>query len=164
MVKRTFDILVSVLLLPLLLVPMLVIALMIRLGSSGKAIFSQRRAGWRGKPFTMLKFRTMRIDADPYAGSPHSGEDPRLTRLGRLLRETSLDELPQLFNVILGQMSLVGPRPERPHFVRRHKALREVRLTVKPGLTGLAQIRSLYDLHPKHKINRFIQPHPFCQL
>ena len=79
-------------------------------------------------------------------------DDPRITRIGRVLRRTRMDELPQLFNVLHGRMSLVGPRPERPHFVKIHKALQGLRLAVKPGLTGLAQIRNFYDLNPKHKI------------
>ena len=78
--------------------------------------------------------------------------DPRVTKVGRFLRDTRLDEFPQLINVLLGQMSLVGPRPERPYFVKRHKAMMEIRLAVRPGLTGLAQVRSAYDLHPRHKI------------
>jgi lipopolysaccharide/colanic/teichoic acid biosynthesis glycosyltransferase len=78
--------------------------------------------------------------------------DPRVTKIGRFLRDTRIDEFPQLINVLLGQMSLVGPRPERPYFVKRHQVLMEIRLAVKPGLTGLAQIRNAYDLHPKHKI------------
>ena len=81
-----------------------------------------------------------------------SQDDPRVTKFGRILRRSRLDELPQFFNVIKGDMSLVGPRPERPHFVKIHKALRELRLAVKPGMTGLAQIRSHYDLKPQHKI------------
>ena len=81
-----------------------------------------------------------------------SRDDPRVTKAGKVLRATRLDELPQLFNVLRGDMSLVGPRPERSHFVKLHKSLRELRLAVKPGLTGLAQIRSFYNLHPKHKI------------
>ncbi len=79
-------------------------------------------------------------------------DDPRVTKMGKVLRTTRFDELPQLFNVLRGQMSLVGPRPERPHFVKLHGALQGLRLAVKPGLTGLAQIRNFYDLHPKHKI------------
>jgi lipopolysaccharide/colanic/teichoic acid biosynthesis glycosyltransferase len=78
--------------------------------------------------------------------------DPRVTKIGRFLRDTRLDEFPQLINVLLGQMSLVGPRPERSYFVKRHKALMEIRLAVRPGLTGLAQVRNAYDLYPEHKI------------
>ena len=79
-------------------------------------------------------------------------DDSRVTPIGRVLRRTRLDELPQLFNVLRGEMSLVGPRPERPYFVERHKVLQGIRLAVKPGLTGLAQIRSFYDTKPEHKI------------
>ena len=152
MVKRAFDILISVLVLVLLLIPMLIIALMIRIGSPGKAIFRQRRAGWRGKPFTMLKFRTMRSGVDPYGGSPHSGEDPRLTRLGRFLRETSLDELPQVFNVILGQMSLVGPRPLYERQAAQWDARQRRRLEVRPGVTGYAQAYGRGQLTIEEKI------------
>jgi len=79
-------------------------------------------------------------------------EDPRITKIGKILRKTRMDELPQLISILSGTMSLVGPRPERPYFVQRHRALQGTRLAVKPGLTGLAQIRSFYDLHPRHKI------------
>jgi lipopolysaccharide/colanic/teichoic acid biosynthesis glycosyltransferase len=81
-----------------------------------------------------------------------SRNDSRVTKVGKILRETRLDELPQLLNVLRGDMSLVGPRPERLHFVKQHKALHELRLAVKPGLTGLAQIRSFYDLKTRHKM------------
>ena len=81
-----------------------------------------------------------------------SRDDGRVTPIGRVLRRTRLDELPQLFNVLRGDMSLVGPRPERPFFVRRHRVLQGVRLMVKPGITGLAQVRAPYDLRPEHKL------------
>jgi len=152
MIKRTFDILVSVLVLILLTVPMLLIALMIRIGSPGKAIFSQQRAGKDGKPFTILKFRTMRIDADPYGSSPHSGKDPRLTRFGRFLRETSLDELPQVFNVIVGQMSLVGPRPLYERQAAQWNPRQRRRLEVRPGITGYAQAYGRGQLTIEEKI------------
>ncbi len=139
MLKRFFDIVVSLALLAILAVPMLLIALAIRFGSRGAAIFRQRRAGWKGRPFTMLKFRTMRTDVDPFAPSPHGGDDPRLTRLGRLLRETSLDELPQLFNVLAGQMSLVGPRPLYERQAEQWTDHQRRRLEVRPGITGYAQ-------------------------
>lgn len=137
--KRVLDVLLSLLALLVLGVPMLLIALAIRLGSRGPAIFRQRRAGWRGRPFTMLKFRTMRAGADPYGGSPRSADDPRLTRLGRWLRETSLDELPQLLNVLAGQMSLVGPRPLYERQAARWDDRQRRRLDVRPGVTGYAQ-------------------------
>ena len=152
MIKRTFDILVSLLVLILLLLPMLLIALMIRVGSPGKAIFTQRRAGKNGKPFTILKFRTMRIGVDPYGSSPHSGEDPRLTWLGKFLRETSLDELPQVFNVMIGQMSLVGPRPLYERQASQWDDHQRRRLEVRPGVTGYAQAYGRGQLTIEEKI------------
>ena len=139
MLKRAFDILVSLVALVILAVPMLLIALLIRLESRGWCIFAQRRAGRGGKPFTMLKFRTMRSGVDSYGGSPRSPEDPRLTRVGRFLRETSLDELPQLLNVLAGQMSLVGPRPLYERQAAEWDERQRRRLDVRPGLTGYAQ-------------------------
>jgi lipopolysaccharide/colanic/teichoic acid biosynthesis glycosyltransferase len=109
--KRVFDLLVSSLLL-VILAPLLVgLAVAVRLSSRGPALFRQERAGKDGRSFTFYKFRTMRPEVDPFGPSPKSGDDPRLTRLGRFLREYSLDELPQLVNVLKGDMSLVGPRP-----------------------------------------------------
>ena len=101
----------------------------------------------------LYKFKTMIDDAEKHTGPVLAVKnDHRVTKIGRFLRDTRIDEIPQLLNVIRGDMSIVGPRPERPYFVKRHKALREIRLAVKPGLTGFAQVRKLYDLHPKHKI------------
>jgi len=128
-------------------------AILIKLTSKGVVIYKQKRVGKDGKIFTLYKFRTMVEDAEKQLGPVLAMEnDPRVTKVGRFLRDTRLDEIPQLLNVILGQMSLVGPRPERPYFVKRHKALMEIRLAVRPGLTGLAQVRNAYDLHPNHKI------------
>ena len=128
-------------------------AILIKLTSTGPIFYKQQRVGKDGKIFTMYKFRTMINDAEEQLGPVLAAEnDPRVTKVGRFLRDTRLDEFPQLINVLLGQMSLVGPRPERPFFVKRHKALIEIRLAVRPGLTGLAQVRNAYDLHPKHKI------------
>lgn len=157
MVKRGLDILGSLIGLALLGGPMLLIAVLIRLESRGAAIFRQRRAGWRGRPFTLLKFRTMRSDADPYGASPRAGDDPRLTRLGRFLRETSLDELPQLANVLLGQMSLVGPRPlyERQAALWNDRQRR--RLEVRPGITGYAQVYGRGALTHEDKIELDVQ-------
>lgn len=137
--KRLTDVILSALALVVLALPMVIIAIALRLESRGAAIFRQRRAGWRGRPFTMLKFRTMRVDADPYGVSPHSGDDPRLTRLGKFLRETSLDELPQLLNVLRGDMSLVGPRPLYERQAQQWDQRQRHRMDVRPGLTGYAQ-------------------------
>jgi len=150
---RALDVLGSAFMLILLSPLMLSVLLLIRLTSSGPVLYKQSRISKDGKTFTMYKFKTMINDAEKQTGPVLAGEnDPRVTRIGRFLRRTRIDELPQLLNVIRGDMSLVGPRPERLHFVKRHKALREIRLAVKPGLTGLAQIRNSYDLHPNHKV------------
>ncbi|HMD39980.1 MAG TPA: exopolysaccharide biosynthesis polyprenyl glycosylphosphotransferase [Candidatus Acidoferrum sp.] len=146
LLKRAFDVCFSVLTLVLALPLLVLIALLIKLSSRGPAFFVQERIGLNGKPFKMYKFRTMR------ASNPHSNEDgtrwttrndPRRTWLGTFLRKSSLDELPQFFNVLKGDMSVVGPRPERPHFVRQF--LQEVarynhRHCLKVGITGWAQV------------------------
>lgn len=128
------------------------IAIMIRRDSPGPAVFRQARAGLLGRPFTLLKFRTMRTDADPFGDSPDSGADPRLTPLGRRLRETSLDELPQLICVLRGEMSLVGPRPLYVQQMAEWDARQRGRLLVKPGLTGLAQINGRGSLTIEEKL------------
>jgi exopolysaccharide biosynthesis polyprenyl glycosylphosphotransferase len=146
LVKRTFDVAVSALLIVLGALPMALIALLIRAGSAGSVVYRQRRVGARGREFTMLKFRTMRPDAEADGPAFAVADDPRCTRLGQWLRRRNLDELPQLFNVLLGNMSLVGPRPERPEFVTDFKQ-RISRYAhkhwVKPGITGWAQIHGL---------------------
>jgi sugar transferase (PEP-CTERM system associated) len=139
----------ALVLLTLLAPLMSLVALAVKVSSRGPAIYSQERVGWRGRTFRLLKYRTMRVDAEASSGPVWaSGEDdPRITRLGRFLRKSRLDELPQLVNVLRGEMSFVGPRPERPHFV---DALRQViplfdeRHAVRPGITGWAQIRCGY--------------------
>lgn len=137
--KRLFDIVASVCALAVLGPWLLALAVWIRLDSPGEAIFRQRRAGWRGKPFVMLKFRTMRTDADPFGASPRGAEDPRMTRVGRFLREKSLDELPQLWNILVGDMSVVGPRPLYERQAALWTPRQRRRLYVRPGLTGYAQ-------------------------
>ena len=132
---------------------MLAAAAAIRLTSRGPVLYRQERVGKGGRLFNLYKFRTMVDDAEKHVGPVlASKNDDRITAVGRILRRTRMDELPQLYNILRGDMSLVGPRPERPFFVQRHKALQGVRLIVKPGLTGLAQIRSFYDLKPAHKV------------
>lgn len=132
----------------LLLAPLLgALALLIRLREGGPVLYRQERVGWGGRPFTMLKFRTMIPDAEAQGGAVWAKRgDPRCTPLGALLRRTSLDELPQLWNVLKGEMSLVGPRPERPEFLEEFRGQLPdymLRLTVKAGMTGLAQVRGL---------------------
>ena len=150
---RSLDIIGSVFILLISMPVTILISSLIKISSPGPVLYKQQRVGKDGKIFTLYKFRTMVKDAEKMVGPVlASRDDPRVTKVGKVLRRTRLDELPQLFNVLRGDMSLVGPRPERPHFVKLHKALRELRLAVRPGLTGFAQIRNFYDLKPQHKI------------
>jgi lipopolysaccharide/colanic/teichoic acid biosynthesis glycosyltransferase len=148
MCKRFIDILGSLALLSLVLPVMLLVSLLIRVSSPGPAIYCQKRLTDRGKTFTMFKFRTMNCDAESRSGAVWADtNDPRVTRIGKLLRRTRLDELPQLLNIVIGDMSLVGPRPERPELaleLRNELKLFYRRTEVKAGLTGLAQIASGY--------------------
>lgn len=139
MLKRLLDILITSLSLIFMWPLLIVIALAIRISSRSPFLFVQTRAGQGGRPFQLYKYRTMRMDVDPFGPSPRGKEDPRLTRIGRWLRETSLDELPQLFNILKGDMSLVGPRPLYVSQIEEWDAMQRRRLLVKPGLTGLAQ-------------------------
>lgn len=156
-VKRMIDVVASALLLVLLAAPLLIIAARIRRGSPGPAIFRQERAGRGMKPFMLYKFRTMRVEADPFGVSPTGGDDPRLTPLGRKLRESSLDELPQLWNVLKGDMSLVGPRPLYMSQAREFTERQRRRLEVKPGLTGMAQISGRGELPHAEKLELDVQ-------
>ena len=159
--KRTMDIIIIVLALPLLLPLMAFCALAVRLDSPGPVFFAQERAGKGGCQFLMYKFRTMHNNVDSSAhkdfmrafvngdiGQNGSGkniykpfQETQVTRVGRILRKTSLDELPQLFNVLKGDMSLVGPRPNVPWEVEEYRGWHKERLEVLPGITGLAQVR-----------------------
>ncbi|MEN6384580.1 MAG: sugar transferase [Phycisphaerales bacterium] len=139
--KNLFDLIVSLLMVVILLPVFVLLIVIIKISSKGPAVFSQTRAGKNGIPFTFYKFRTMKIDVDPFGPSPKSGQDPRLTKIGIFLRKYSLDELPQLFNVIKGDMSLVGPRPLYVAQIAEWNQEQKKRLLVKPGITGLAQIR-----------------------
>jgi lipopolysaccharide/colanic/teichoic acid biosynthesis glycosyltransferase len=127
---------------------MAVAALAIRIGSPGPVLFRQRRVGLRGRPFTIYKFRTMSVDAPAYSYKvPMS--DERITRVGVWLRRSGLDELPQLFNVLRGEMSLIGPRPEQPFIVQQFQPWQHARHQVKPGITGWWQIHHRNDV-PLH--------------
>lgn len=154
-VKRAFDIVLSLLGLVCMVLPMIVIAVVIRLDTPGPAIYKQERLGLNRKPFTIYKFRSMYTNAEDDCPKWAEKEDTRVTPVGRILRNTRLDELPQLWNILCGEMSFVGPRPERdcfyvifeeyiPHFGQR--------MLVKPGLTGWAQVHGGYDLEPEEKI------------
>ena len=138
--KRLFDFVVGLFLL-LLLSPMyLIFSILIKLDSKGPIIFKQKRVGLRGKIFSFYKFRSMHGESHQYGLTPKTSTDPRITKVGRWLRRTSLDELPQLYNVLRGDMSLVGPRPEMPFIVEGYSPLERLRLEAKPGITGVWQI------------------------
>jgi lipopolysaccharide/colanic/teichoic acid biosynthesis glycosyltransferase len=138
--KRTLDLAVSVVLLFFCSPLLLLIALLVKIDSEGPAIFVQKRVGRNGQLFNIYKFRSMYTTALPYDLSPTKSSDPRITRIGRFLRRTSIDELPQLVNVVCGDMSLVGPRPEMPFIVERYSSRHRLRLQVIPGMTGLWQL------------------------
>jgi len=138
--KRLMDILLSAILIVLTLPLLFVTGLLVKLTSRGPMVFRQERIGMGGRPFTILKFRTMYADAHPYAETPRQVDDPRVTPIGRVLRGFDLDELLQLFNVLLGRMSMVGPRPEMPQIVAGYNELQRLRLSMKPGMTGLWQV------------------------
>lgn len=147
--KRLGDLLAASAVIMLTFPLLLVIGLLVKLGSTGPAIFSQERVGYKGRHFTIHKFRTMFDNAEENSGPVWATpNDPRITPLGRFLRRFRLDELPQMWNILNGDMSFVGPRPERPHFVdllKEEFAFYHRRLLVRPGLTGWAQIRGNYD-------------------
>lgn len=149
--KRLFDLILSVIFIILLSPVMLVISIIIKLDSKGPVIFCQKRVGTHGTPFIIYKFRTMVKNAEALfnldiqkdnLGSLvfQDKNDSRITRIGAFLRKTSLDELPQLFNVLIGNMALVGPRPEIPAVADYYDDRQKLRLMVKPGITGLAQV------------------------
>jgi exopolysaccharide biosynthesis polyprenyl glycosylphosphotransferase len=161
--KRAVDIVLSAVGIVLLAPLMLVIAVAVRLSSRGPALFRQVRAGRGGKPFKILKFRTMCHDAEERIGEVISPdeldepmfklrEDPRVTKVGRYLRRTSLDELPQLFNVLRGDMSLVGPRPEELWLVERYGETQRFRLEMRPGLTGPMQVHGRGELNFQERL------------
>lgn len=141
--KRLIDFILSTFFIAVLSPLILIIGLAIKLDSKGPIIFKQKRVGLRGKEFSFYKFRSMHVDAPIYARTPSDPHDPRITRVGRWLRRTSLDELPQLFNVFRGDMSLVGPRPEMPFIVETYSPLQRQRLEAKPGITGVWQISAV---------------------
>jgi exopolysaccharide biosynthesis polyprenyl glycosylphosphotransferase len=146
--KRVVGLLLSSAMLILLAPFMLLVAIAIRLDSAGPMLFRQERVGENLKTFTLYKFRSMRANAEEESGPVWAADsDPRVTRVGKIIRSLRIDELPQLWNVLKGDMSFVGPRPERPFFVERLKGsipYYAQRFTVKPGLTGWAQVKYPY--------------------
>jgi lipopolysaccharide/colanic/teichoic acid biosynthesis glycosyltransferase len=155
--KRGCDIVGSLFFLIMLSPFFILVAILIKLDSSGPALFRQRRVGMNGEHFVLWKFRSMRTDVPEYEVSPRNAVDARLTRIGKIIRRLSVDEMPQLINVLRGEMSLVGPRPEMPFIVDHYQPADCERLFVRPGITGLWQISPArafpihenlqYDLH-----------------
>ncbi|PEE40528.1 sugar transferase [Bacillus pseudomycoides] len=155
LVKRFVDFVFSFFML-LLLSPILVLfCILIPIESTGSPFFYQRRLGKNGKDFKLIKLRSMFLDAEKNGPQWASKEDPRVTRIGAFIRKTRIDEIPQVINVLKGDMSLIGPRPEREYFYKRFdKSLPNFkhRLLVTPGITGLAQVNGGYDLTPEEKL------------
>lgn len=150
--KRLLDIIISLPAIIILSPVFLFVIIAVKISSKGPVIFKQERAGKNGRPFMFYKFRTMKTGVDPFGPSPKSGDDPRLTKFGKFLREYSLDELPQLFNVLKGDMSIVGPRPLYMDQMKEWNERQKKRLLVKPGLTGLAQISGRGGITKEEKL------------
>jgi len=139
-IKRAFDIIVSLLAIIILSPLLLLISILIKLDSKGPVFFRQIRVGKNGVHFKIIKFRTMVSNAEKKGLQITVGKDPRITRIGHFLRKTKLDELPQLFNVLIGDMSFVGPRPEVPKYVEMYDEYQKIILKIRPGITDLASI------------------------
>ena len=152
MIKRAFDIIFSITVLIILSPLFLLIALLIKLGSKGPVIFRHKRIGLNGKEFFVYKFRTMVENAPKIGPGLTEKNDPRITDFGRFLRNSSIDELPQLINIIKGEMSMVGPRPEIPEEVAKYSVFQKQVLKVKPGLTGLPQVNGRATLSIPKKL------------
>lgn len=167
-IKRSFDILCSLLFLTIFSPLMLLIAVLIKLSDGGPVLYTQERCTENGRLFSILKFRTMIVDAEKDGRAVLASEnDPRITPLGNILRRFRLDEMPQLINILKGDMSFVGPRPERPEIIEEYKKLVpefDFRLSVKSGLTGFAQVLGKYNTTPEEKLKLdliYIQTYSF---
>ncbi|EQK45227.1 exopolysaccharide biosynthesis polyprenyl glycosylphosphotransferase family protein [[Clostridium] bifermentans ATCC 19299] len=154
--KRVLDIVSSLLGLIIGLPIILIVAVLIKIDDKGPIFYTQERLGKDEKKFLVYKIRSMRVDAEKYGGAQWAQkDDPRVTKIGKFIRKTRIDEIPQLFNILKGDMSLIGPRPERPELT--YEFNKEIpgfvdRLHIKPGLTGLAQVNGGYDISPKDKL------------
>jgi len=164
--KRYLDLFLALALLIILLPLLLIVIIAIKMESKGSAIFIHDRVGKGGSIFKLYKFRTMHKDTNPYSVNPIDQDDPRITKVGRFLRKTSLDEIPQIFNILKGEMSFVGPRPEMPFIVEQYNEFHKERLKATPGITGLWQLSGDrkkaihenmdYDLYYKRHVSFFL--------
>lgn len=155
--QRNFDLFLSLIGLIIGIPLMIIFGLLIKLDTKGSVLYIQDRLGEEGKLFKMYKLRSMHCDAEKCGAQWAEKNDSRVTKVGRFIRKTRIDEIPQLFNVIKGDMSIIGPRPERPIFTKKFNE--EIpgfvnRLQVKPGITGWAQVNGGYDITPEQKLER----------
>lgn len=153
--SRILDILLSLLGLTIGIPLIMIFGMLVKLEDGGPIIYKQERLGKDGKLFNLYKVRSMRIDAEKFGIQWAQNNDPRVLRIGRFIRKTRIDEIPQLFNILKGDMSIVGPRPERPMFTMQFNEDIDGfvnRLSVKPGLTGLAQVNGGYEMTPEEKL------------
>lgn len=146
-IKRSIDVILSILLIVFLFIPIIILAAVIRIETKGNPIFYQKRVGQNGRPFTLYKLRTMRSNKEKSAATFAEINDDRITKFGKFLRRTRIDETPQLINVLIGQMSLIGPRPEQLHlmpYISKQIPQFELREVLRPGITGWAQVNQGY--------------------
>lgn len=169
LLKRPFDVALSLIGIIISMPLWILFALLILIEDGWPIFYSQNRVGKNGKIFRILKFRSMIKDAEKHSGAVWASEnDPRVTKVGRILRATAMDELPQLLSIFKGDMSFVGPRPERPELVKEFTKKFpdfQKRFAVKPGLTGIAQVYGQYDTPPQHKLKYdllYIKKQSFC--
>lgn len=140
-IKRTIDFILALILAGLVSPVIFIVALLIKIDSKGSVFYRGLRTGYHGKEFRIYKFRSMVPNADKLGGGTTALNDSRITRVGRFIRKTKLDEVPQLFNIILGQMSFVGPRPELPLYTKQFEGIEKIILSVRPGITDISSIR-----------------------
>ncbi|HLR42177.1 MAG TPA: sugar transferase [Pseudogracilibacillus sp.] len=155
-VKRILDVLFTLVCLPVAMILIVMFSILIILESRGSAFYKQERLGLQGKKFKVIKLRSMKQNAEKHGAVWASKNDSRITRIGTFIRKTRIDELPQFFNVLKGEMSVIGPRPERPIFTAEFEEEYpgfSKRLLVKPGLTGWAQVNGGYEITPKEKLD-----------
>lgn len=154
-IKRFVDIFMAIIILPFALVLIMIFGILVKIDTPGKMFYSQLRVGKNGKFFKIYKLRSMYENAEVNGAQWATKDDPRITKIGKLIRKTRIDELPQLINVLKGDLSFIGPRPERPELIVKFSE--EIpdfinRNLVKPGLTGLAQVNGGYEMSPKEKL------------